>query len=76
MKLARLIGFSSSLAPFVTLAKNVFAQTATNGAAKGGTSGALPSAGSTELTYILFIGGVILFVFGTLKLILSYREPD
>ncbi|OGD93326.1 hypothetical protein A2697_00665 [Candidatus Curtissbacteria bacterium RIFCSPHIGHO2_01_FULL_41_44] len=76
MKLARFIGFASSLGLWFKLAGNVLAQTATSGAAKGGTgtSGALPSAGSTELTYLLFLGGVILFVFGTLKLMLSFRE--
>jgi len=75
MKLARYVGFSSSIAFWLTFAQNAFAQTATAGASKGGTSGALPGAGSTELTYLLFLGGVLLFIIGTLKLILSYR-PD
>lgn len=73
MKLVGFIGFLPSAAVFLFKAGNALAQTATN-EAKGGTSGALPNAGTTELTYLLFIGGVILFVFGTLKLILSYRE--
>ena len=72
-QLARLIGVSSSVSLWLLPATNALAQTATAGAGKGGTSGALPSAGSTELTYLLFVGGVLLFVFGTLKLILSLR---
>jgi len=73
MKLVRFVGFLPSAASFLLAGGNVFAQIATE-EAKGGTSGALPNAGTTELTYLLFIGGVILFVFGTLKLVLSYRE--
>lgn len=68
------IGLSSALATSLYLAQNVFAQTATGSASKGGTNGALPNAGSTELTYIIFIGGLVLFVVGTLKLVLSFRE--
>lgn len=70
----RVIGFFTSLLLWLSLSENVFAQTATNSAGKGGTSGALPNAGSTEITYVLFIGGLILFVLGTLKLALSFRE--
>lgn len=73
MKLARFLGILPSFASYLVAAGSVFAQIATD-EAKGGTSGALPDAGSTELTYLLFIGGVILFVFGTLKLVLSWRE--
>lgn len=73
MKLARIIGFSSSLSLWLATATNVLAQTSTP-SAKGGTSGALPAAGTTELTYLFFIGGVILFVVGMLKLILSFRD--
>ena len=74
MKLARFIGFSSTGVFWLTVVQNALAQTATAGASKGGTSGALPSAGSTEMTYLIFIGGVLLFIVGTLKLILSYRS--
>ena len=74
MKIARIFGFSSSAALFLTQTVPVFAQSATAGASKGGTGGALPDAGSTELTYLIFLGGVILFVFGMLKLILSFRS--
>ncbi len=70
----RLIGFFTSLFLWLSLSENVFAQTATGSAGKGGTSGALPNAGSTEITYFLFIGGLILFVVGTLKLALSFRD--
>ena len=74
MKLARFTGFISSAVAWLALAQAVLAQSATNSASKGGTSGALPNAGSTELTYLIFFGGVILFVMGTMKLILSFRE--
>jgi hypothetical protein len=70
----RIIGFFSSLLLWLSLSENVFAQTATGSASKGGTSGSLPNAGSTEITYFLFIGGLILFVVGTLKLALSFKE--
>lgn len=78
-QLARLVGLSSSISLWLALAQNTFAQVSTSSASKGGvggggTSGALPNAGSTELTYIIFIGGLALFVFGTLKLILSFRD--
>lgn len=73
-KLARFIGFSSSLGLWLKFTSTAFAQTATAGASKGGTSGALPNAGSTELTYAIFIGGAILFIVGALKLVFSYRE--
>jgi len=74
MKLTRIASFASSATLFLSAANNVLAQTATISAPKGGTNGALPGAGSTELTYFLFLGGVLLFVFGTLKLILSFRH--
>lgn len=74
MKLARIVGFSSSALAWLALAQTAFAQSATNSASKGGTNGSLPNAGSTELTYLIFLGGVILFVVGTMKLILSFRE--
>lgn len=75
MKFARVLGFVQATTLFLGLANAALAQTATSSASKGGvgTSGALPGAGSTELTYLLFIGGVLLFVFGMLKLISSFR---
>lgn len=73
--LPRIGGIASSTITFLTLASSVFAQTATSGAAKGGTSGALPNAGMTEITYAIFMAGVILFVFGMMKLVGSFR-PD
>jgi len=72
--IAKLIGFSASVLLWLSLSKSVFAQTATESAGKGGTVGALPNAGSTELTYALFIGGLVLFVVGTLKLALSFKD--
>ena len=72
MRLARVIGSLTPLALLLARAGNVFAQSATGGA--GATSGALPGAGTTEITYVIFLGGVVLFVFGTLKLLLSFRD--
>lgn len=74
MQLARKLKYLSSVPAFLVLAKSAFAQTVATESAKGGTSGALPDAGTTELTYLLFIGGVLLFVIGTLKLALSLRS--
>lgn len=74
MKLSRLVGFSTSLGFWLTLASGALAQSATSSGSKGGTGGALPNAGTTELTYILFVGGVILFVFGMLRLVASLRD--
>lgn len=73
-KIARLSGLISSAVAWLAFATNAFAQSATSSAGKGGTSSSLPNAGSTELTYLIFIGGVLLFVVGTLKLVLSYRS--
>lgn len=72
-QLPRVIGIASTAFTYFSFATNTFAQ-ATGSASKGGTGSSLPSAGSTELTYLFFIGGVVLFVFGTMKLVLSYRE--
>ncbi len=71
-RLPKVVGTIATALTYLALAPNTFAQ-ATSSAGKGGTSSSLPSAGSTELTYLLFIGGVVLFVFGTIKLVLSYR---
>lgn len=74
MKLTRLIGFGSSFLLSLQFVANALAQEATSSGSKGGTEGALPDAGTTELTYLIFVAGVLFFVFGTLKLIASYRE--
>lgn len=76
VRFARFFGYLSGVGSFLVATSKAFAQSATDSASKGGTSGALPDAGSTELTYVIFIGGVVLFVFGTLKLILSYRGSE
>ena len=69
------IGVSTSLGVSLTLAGNAFAQTASTGSAsKGGTSSSLPDAGSTELTYLIFGFGVLLFVVGMMKLVKSFRD--
>ncbi|HSX18555.1 MAG TPA: hypothetical protein VLE91_00310 [Candidatus Saccharimonadales bacterium] len=73
-KLPKIASVVSSTLAYLALATNAFAQSATSSAPKGGTSGSLPSAGSTEITYLLFVGGIVLFVFGTLKLVTSFKE--
>ncbi len=74
IKLPRVVGGSLSALAYLAIVTNTFAQSATNSAPKGGTSGSLPSAGSTDITYMLFIFGIVLFVFGTLKLVTSFKE--
>lgn len=75
-KLPKVIAIGSSLFSYLVLATNAFAQSATSSATKGGTSSSLPSAGTTEITYLLFMAGVVVFVFGTLKLVASFRESN
>ena len=73
---ARVIGYSSAVV-WLTFAQSALAQTSTSSpsaAPKGGTEGALPDAGSTELTFLLFLGGVALIIFGATKLIASYSK--
>ncbi len=69
-------GVISSIATYLALAQNAFAQSATSSSSVGGgaTSGALPNAGTVELTYVFFAGGVALFVFGMIKLVSSFRD--
>lgn len=74
-KLARLGGVSFSAGLVLSTAANVFAGVATpSGGVGGGSSSSLPNAGSTGLTYLIFVGGVLLFIWGVLKLALSYRS--
>ncbi len=64
---------------YLAYAGNVLAQTTntvTDTTSKGGTSSSLPNAGSTQITYVIFVFGVLLFVFGTLRLIQSFREEN
>ena len=72
--LPKIAGISTSAITFLTLASNVLAQSSTASATKGGTSSSLPDAGTTEITYFIFVAGVVLFVFGTLKFVASYRK--
>lgn len=72
----KLIGTGVSLGISLTLATNSFAQTATGSSVltKGGTSSGLPNAGTGEVTYAIFAFGVILFVFGAIKLAKSFQN--
>jgi hypothetical protein len=74
--ITRAAGVISSIAAYLSFAQNAFAQTATSSSSVGGgaTSGALPNAGTVELTYVFFAGGVALFVFGMVKLVSSFRD--
>lgn len=74
MKLARFISFSSSSLLWLSFASNVLAGTEATGAGKGGTSGALPAAGSTEITYLFLLGGILIFAIGFVKLVFTYRD--
>ena len=77
-KLARLITTASASSLYLLLTKNVFAQTATlsaeTGGGTGGTDSALLYAGTNEITYVLFFAGLVLFVFGSLKIVASFRD--
>lgn len=72
------VGFASALFLYLLLAGNILAQTTgtttTTTTTKGGTAAALPNAGTTEITYLIFIGGVVLFVIGAIKLTKSFQE--
>jgi len=73
---ARVIGYSSATI-WLALAQSALAQTSTSSpsaAPKGGTESALPNAGSTELTFLLVLGGAALIIFGATKLIASYSK--
>lgn len=73
----RAAGVISSIATYLLLAQNAFAQSSTSSAGVGGggaTSSSLPNAGTVEMTYFIFAGGVALFVFGMIKLISSFRD--
>lgn len=76
--LARIVGVSSSVIAWMRLTGNAFAQFASESAepivSKGGIDDTLPDAGSADLTYLLFVGGTMLLVFGIMKIILAYRD--
>ncbi|MEK7581392.1 MAG: hypothetical protein AAB512_03855 [Patescibacteria group bacterium] len=74
------VGVLTSLGVSLTLASSAFAQTASTASSSltkgglGGTESALPSAGSTEITYIIFGAGTLLFIYGMMRLVASFRE--
>jgi len=73
VKLARFLTAGSATGIFLSISKSVFAQTATLSAG-GGTNSALLDAGTRELTLVLFFSGLALFVFGSLKIVASFRD--
>ena len=80
--ISRIIGFFASCALWLGLARVALAQSTglsgstISSAPKGGTSSSLPDAGSTELIYLLFVVGAVLFVFGAVRLVLSFRDSS
>lgn len=58
---------------FLTLASSALAQSATS-SSKGGTSSSLPSAGSVEITYAIFIAGSVLFILGAIKFFFTLKD--
>ncbi|HLA03731.1 hypothetical protein A3D07_03315 [Candidatus Curtissbacteria bacterium RIFCSPHIGHO2_02_FULL_42_15] len=74
---ARVIGYSSATIWLALAEGAAYAQLSTSSPSaepKGGTEGALPDAGSTEMTFLLFLGGAALIIFGVTKLIASYSK--
>lgn len=71
----KVVGVISGAGVSLTLVTSAFAQsTSTGSASKGGTSSSLPSAGSVEITYLIFGFGILLFVFGMMKLVKSFSD--
>ena len=79
-RVAKTVGVLTSLGVSLTLVTSAFAQTASTASSSltkgglGGTESALPSAGSTEITYVIFGAGALLFVYGMMRLVASFRE--
>ena len=84
---ARIVGLGASLTLALQLTQSAFAQLSTTpvtsgstesaltkGGIGGTTSSALPNAGSTEITYLIFGIGVVMFVLGMIKLAQSFRD--
>ncbi len=73
-------GVLSALGVSLTLASNAFAQTSATSSpvltkgGLGGSSSSLPSAGSTDITFLIFGFGILLFVVGMMKLVSSFRD--
>lgn len=81
--LTRIVTTGVSLTLLSTLAQSAFAQVSSTGSStltKGGLGGgagtgsALPAAGSVDITYLIFGFGIILFVFGMMKMVTSFKD--
>lgn len=75
--LARVASAVGSLIGSLSFVPAVLADESTLSGGLGGgegTSSSLPNAGSSEITYVIFFIGAMLFVFGMLKLVSSYRD--
>lgn len=73
-------GALGALGVSLTLTSSAFAQTSATGSSVltkgglGGSSSSLPTAGNTDITYLIFGFGIFLFVVGMMKLVSSFRE--
>lgn len=80
MKTIRIVSYISPFTIALTFAGNVFAQSkndfllGASTASAVATTSSLPNAGSTEVTYFIFAAGLTLFVAGTIKLVLSFKN--
>lgn len=80
MKTIRIVSYISPFAVALTLASNVMAQSkndfllGASTASAGATTSALPNAGSANITYMIFAAGLLLFVVGTIKFLLSFKN--
>ncbi|MBI4037434.1 hypothetical protein HY382_00110 [Candidatus Curtissbacteria bacterium] len=83
MTLARIAAAASSIVGFLTMATSAFAQFATDsavvdltGTGGGATDSALPDAGTIQITYIIFIAGLVLFLVAMMRMLLAFRDSN
>ena len=75
-------GALGALGVSLTLTSSAFAQTSATESSSltkgglGGSSSSLPTAGNTEITYLIFGFGMLLFVIGMMKLVASFRDSS
>lgn len=74
MRISRALISSGTVISLLSIATNALAQLSSTDSSKGGTSSSLPDAGTTDITYMIFVFGVMLFVFGTIKFVRSWQS--
>jgi hypothetical protein len=78
--LKKTAGALGALGVSLTLTSSAFAQTSATASSSltkgglGGSSSSLPSAGNTDVTYLIFGFGILFFVVGMMKLVASFRN--